>query len=131
MGSVRRLRTRIAGSATSTRGSRFGRRRRSASQKRGRAGWRRSWRPPSVGTAGCGRRKSRVWTGTGERTSASGLEQTLVMSKLALYSSDKLVEGLGIVFYVGMAVALLTALLGSPGWAFLLLVFGSFALVAR
>jgi hypothetical protein len=54
-----------------------------------------------------------------------------LMLKLDLYSSDKLVEGLGIVFYVGMAVALLTALLGSPGWAFLLLVVGSFALVAR
>lgn len=53
------------------------------------------------------------------------------LEKLDLYSSDKLVEGLGIVFYVGMAAALLTALLGSPGWAFLLLVFGSFALVAR
>jgi hypothetical protein len=50
---------------------------------------------------------------------------------LDLYSSDKLVEGLGIVFYVGMAVALVTALLGSPGWAFLLLILGSFALVAR
>ena len=53
------------------------------------------------------------------------------LEKLDLYSSDKLIEGLGIVFYVGMAAALLTALLGSPGWAFLLLVFGSFALVAR
>lgn len=53
------------------------------------------------------------------------------LEKLDLHSSEKLVEGLGIVFYVGMAVALLTALLGSPGWAFLLLVFGSFALVAR
>lgn len=53
------------------------------------------------------------------------------LEKLDLNSSEKLIEGLGIVFYVGMAVALLTALLGSPGWAFLLLVFGSFALVAR
>jgi hypothetical protein len=53
------------------------------------------------------------------------------MSKLDLNSSARLVEGLGIVFYVGMGAALLTALLGSPGWAFLLLVFGSFALVAR
>jgi hypothetical protein len=53
------------------------------------------------------------------------------MLKLDLYSSDRLVEGLGIVFYAGMAAALLTALLSSPGWAFLLLVFGSFALVAR
>ena len=65
---------------------------------------------------------------------ASRFEEVFVNSKLEkldLYSSEKLVEGLGIVFYVGMAVALLTALLGSPGWAFLLLVFGSFALVAR
>ncbi|HSC21618.1 MAG TPA: hypothetical protein VLC07_07805 [Solirubrobacterales bacterium] len=53
------------------------------------------------------------------------------LGNLDLYSSEKLVEGLGIVFYVGMTVALLTALLGSPGWAFLLLVFGSVALVAR
>ncbi len=53
------------------------------------------------------------------------------MSKLDLNSSARLIEGLGIVFYVGMAAALLTALLGSPGWAFLLLVFGSFAQVAR
>ncbi|HET9591892.1 MAG TPA: hypothetical protein VFP17_03150 [Solirubrobacterales bacterium] len=53
------------------------------------------------------------------------------MLKLDLHSTEKLIDGLGIVFYVGMAVALLTALLGSPGWAFLLLVFGSFALVAR
>jgi hypothetical protein len=53
------------------------------------------------------------------------------MHKLDLYSSDKLVEGLGIVFYVGMATALLTALLGSPGWAFLLLLLGSLALVVR
>jgi hypothetical protein len=65
------------------------------------------------------------------RTSAARFEETAVISKLDLHSSEKLVEGLGIVFYVGMAVALLTALLGSPGWAFLLLVFGSFALVAR
>lgn len=53
------------------------------------------------------------------------------MQKLNLHSTEKLIEGLGIVFYVGMAVALLTALLGSPGWAFLLLIFGSFALVTR
>jgi hypothetical protein len=53
------------------------------------------------------------------------------MLKLHLHSTEKLIDGLGIVFYVGMAVALLTALLGSPGWAFLLLVFGSLALVVR
>lgn len=53
------------------------------------------------------------------------------MPKLALHSTEKLIDGLGIVFYVGMAVALLTALLGSPGWAFVLLLFGSIALVVR
>lgn len=66
-----------------------------------------------------------------KRISARCFESAKVMSKLDLYSAEKLVEGLGIVFYVGMATALLTALLGSPGWAFLLLVFGSFALVVR
>ena len=53
------------------------------------------------------------------------------LEKLDLGSSVKLIEGFGIVFYVGMATALLTALLGAPGWAFLLLVFGSLALVMR
>jgi len=53
------------------------------------------------------------------------------MPKLDLRSAEKLVEGLGIVFYVSMAAALLTALLGAPGWAFLLLVFGASALVVR
>jgi hypothetical protein len=65
-----------------------------------------------------------------ERTLLSRSERQ-PMQKLDLYSSNKLVEGLGIVFYVGMAAALLTALLGSPGWAFLLLVFGSCALIGR
>jgi hypothetical protein len=53
------------------------------------------------------------------------------MSNLDLTASVKLVEGLGIIFYVGMAAALLTALMGSPGWAALLLVLGSIALVVR
>jgi hypothetical protein len=53
------------------------------------------------------------------------------MSNLDRKSLAKLVEGLGVVFYVGMATALLTALLGSPGWATLLLVLGSCALVVR
>lgn len=71
--------------------------------------------------------------GWSERSSAICFEKSLVISKLEkdLYSSDKLVEGLGIVFYIGMGTALLTALLGSPGWAFLMLIFGSFALVVR
>src|SRR4051794_7517624 len=127
----RRRKTRIGESGTSTRGSRSARRRRFGLPKPGRVGWTRSWSLPSGSSGRCGPRRSRAWIGTGERTSASGFEQNLVMSKLDLYSSDKLIEGLGIVFYVGMAVALLTALLSSPGWAFLLLVFGSFALVAR
>jgi hypothetical protein len=53
------------------------------------------------------------------------------MPKLDLHTAGRLVEGLGIVFYVGMATALLTALLGSPAWAFLLLLLGSVALVVR
>lgn len=53
------------------------------------------------------------------------------MANLDLTSLDKLLDGLGVLFYVGMAVALLTALLGTPGWAFLMLVFASCALVIR
>jgi len=40
-------------------------------------------------------------------------------------------EALIILFYVAMALALLTTLAGSPGWGFLFLVFGSCALVIR
>lgn len=53
------------------------------------------------------------------------------MPHLDLTSLDKLLDGLGVLFYVGMAVALLTALLGAPGWAFLMLILGSCALVVR
>lgn len=53
------------------------------------------------------------------------------MPHLDLHSLEKLLDGLGILFYVGMAVALLTALLGSPGWAFLMLLLSCFALVLR
>jgi hypothetical protein len=53
------------------------------------------------------------------------------MSSLDLTTSAKFIEGLGVVFYVGMAAALLSALTGSPGWAALLLVLGSIALVMR
>jgi flagellar biosynthesis component FlhA len=38
-------------------------------------------------------------------------------------------EALMVLFYVAMALALLTTLTGSPGWGFLFLVFGSCALV--
>jgi hypothetical protein len=40
-------------------------------------------------------------------------------------------EALIVLFYVAMALALLTTLAGSPGWGFLFLVFGSAALVVR
>jgi multisubunit Na+/H+ antiporter MnhB subunit len=40
-------------------------------------------------------------------------------------------EALIVLFYVAMALALLTALAGSPGWGFLFLVFGSGVLVIR
>lgn len=43
----------------------------------------------------------------------------------------KLTDGLAVLFYVAMALALLTTLAGSPGWGFLFLVFGSCALVVR
>jgi hypothetical protein len=53
------------------------------------------------------------------------------MSNLEPDSAAKLVEGLSVVFYVGMLAALLTAVMGSPGWATLLLLLGSCALVVR
>lgn len=53
------------------------------------------------------------------------------MSSLDLYTSARFVDGLGVVFYVGMAAALVSALMGSPGGAALLLVLGSIALVMR
>ncbi|HEU5062505.1 MAG TPA: hypothetical protein VFT79_05050 [Solirubrobacterales bacterium] len=40
-------------------------------------------------------------------------------------------EALIVLFYVAMALALLTTLAGSPGWGFLFLLFGSAALVIR
>ena len=44
---------------------------------------------------------------------------------------DKFLDGLIKLFYVAMALALLTALMGSPGWGFLFLLFGSAVLVVR
>jgi hypothetical protein len=44
---------------------------------------------------------------------------------------DKFLDGLITLFYVAMAIALLTALAGSPGWGFLFLLFGAGALIAR
>jgi hypothetical protein len=56
---------------------------------------------------------------------------TGAMPSFDLKTTERLLDSLGILFYVAMAVALLTALLGAPGWAFLMLLFGSAALVAR
>lgn len=44
---------------------------------------------------------------------------------------QRFVEGLAVLFYVAMAVALITALAGSPGWGLLSLLLGSCALVVR
>lgn len=44
---------------------------------------------------------------------------------------DKFLDGLITLFHVAMAIAALTALMGSPGWGFLFLLFGSCALIAR
>jgi hypothetical protein len=44
---------------------------------------------------------------------------------------EKLVDGLGLLFYVTMFIALVTAVTGSPGWGLLFLIFGACALVVR
>jgi hypothetical protein len=48
-----------------------------------------------------------------------------------LRSTDKLLEGLVIIFYVAVGLALLATLMGSPGWGFLFLLVGAAGLVAR
>jgi hypothetical protein len=48
-----------------------------------------------------------------------------------LRSTDKLLEGLVILFYAAIGLALLATLLGSPGWGFLFLLLGSLGLVVR
>ena len=48
-----------------------------------------------------------------------------------LKSLKEPLEALIVLFYVAMALALLTALAGSPGWGFLFLLFGSGALIVR
>ena len=48
-----------------------------------------------------------------------------------LQSLKQPAEALIVLFYVAMALALLTTLMGSPGWGFLFLVFGSCVLVIR
>jgi hypothetical protein len=48
-----------------------------------------------------------------------------------LRSADKLLEGLVVLFYVAIGLALLATLMGSPGWGFLFLLLGSAGLVAR
>jgi hypothetical protein len=53
------------------------------------------------------------------------------VARLDEQSLTKLLEGLIVLFYVAMGLALLTTLMGSPGWGFLFLLLGSCALVAR
>jgi hypothetical protein len=53
------------------------------------------------------------------------------MIRLDAQSQEKLLEGLITLFYVAMVLALLTTLMGSPGWGFLFLLLGSCALIAR
>jgi len=53
------------------------------------------------------------------------------MPRLDDKSQEKLLEGLIILFYVAMALAVLATLAGSPGWGFLFLLLGSVALVGR
>jgi len=48
-----------------------------------------------------------------------------------LRSTEKLLEGLVVFFYVAMGLALLATLMGSPGWGFLFLLLGATGLVAR
>ncbi|HYQ77896.1 MAG TPA: hypothetical protein VEP91_02160 [Solirubrobacterales bacterium] len=48
-----------------------------------------------------------------------------------LRSTEKLLEGLVILFYAAIGLALLATLLGSPGWGFLFLLLGSVGLVVR
>jgi len=48
-----------------------------------------------------------------------------------LRSTEKLLEGLVVLFYVAIGLALLATLMGSPGWGFLFLLLGSAGLVVR
>ncbi|HEX2264701.1 MAG TPA: hypothetical protein VHH14_00285 [Solirubrobacterales bacterium] len=48
-----------------------------------------------------------------------------------LHTLKQPLEALIVLFYVAMALALLTTLMGSPGWGFLFLLFGSLALIIR
>ena len=51
--------------------------------------------------------------------------------RLNLDSLKEPLEALIVLFYVALALALLTTLAGSPGWGFLFLLFGSCALIIR
>jgi hypothetical protein len=51
--------------------------------------------------------------------------------RLDLATLKQPLEALIVLFYVAMALALLTTLMGSPGWGFLFLLFGSLALIVR
>jgi hypothetical protein len=53
------------------------------------------------------------------------------VTRLDNQSRARLLEGLIVLFYVALGLALLTTLMGSPGWGFLFLLLGSSALVVR
>jgi hypothetical protein len=68
-----------------------------------------------------------VWSHAGESAGAPKRQPCA----LDLQSTEKFLDGLGVLFYVAMALAALMSLMGSPGWGFLTLVLGSCALVVR
>jgi hypothetical protein len=51
--------------------------------------------------------------------------------QLDLRFTDRFFEGLIVLFYAAISLALLATLLGSPGWGFLFLLFGAAGLVLR
>lgn len=69
--------------------------------------------------------------GNSPARNSNPLVESRFMPRLDSISREKLLDGLIKLFYVAMALALLTTLMGSPGWGFLFLVFGSCALVVR
>lgn len=71
------------------------------------------------------------WRGNVSARNSQGVGESNAMHRQDAISRDKLLDGLIKLFYVAMAMALLTTLMGSPGWGFLFLVFGSCALVIR
>ncbi len=62
---------------------------------------------------------------------SEGVAESKAMLHLDSISREKLIDSLATLFYVAMAIAFLTTLMGSPGWGFLFLLFGSSILVIR